>query len=301
MLRISLTLGCGLMFLVAQSQELNCKVTVNANAINSQQVTDRQIFTDMQTSISDFLNNRRWTNDIFSQEERIKCNLIITLLKSPQQNSFSGNAQFQVIRPVFGTNYETVVFSYVDRSFNFSFAPEDRQMVFNEQTFSNNLTSILATYALVALTIDYDTFSKLGGNPFLQRAFNVSNLAANAGLPGWQQGEDQRNRYWLIENLQNQQLLTFREGLYYYHRVALDNFTNDPAEGRKQTLAFLSTIKTIQTQKPTSVLLNSFFDAKSQELVNMFSEATKEDKEKAFQLLASIDPGKTELYRKLSK
>lgn len=285
----------------ARSQELNCKVTVNANAISSQQISDRQIFVDLQTAISDFMNNRRWTNDIFAQEERIKCNLIITLLKSPQQNVFSGNAQFQVFRPVYGTNYETMVFSYVDRNFSASFAPEERQMIFNEQSFQSNLTSILATYALVALAVDYDTFSKLGGNPYVQRAYNVVNLAANANVPGWLQNEDLRNRFWLVENLQNQLLTPFREGLYYYHRTVLDNFTNDPADGRKQTLALLSTIRTIQNQKPVAVLINSFMDAKGQEIVNMFSEAPKEDKDRAFQLLSAIDPSKTEVYRKLSK
>ncbi len=283
------------------SQELNCKVTVNANAITAQQVTDRQVFVDLQTAINDFMNNRRWTNDIFSQEERIKCNLLITILKSPQQNVFSGNAQFQVVRPIYGTNYETVAISYVDRNFNISFAPEERQMIFNEQSFQNNLTSILATYALVALAVDYDTFSKLGGNPYVQRAYNIVNLAASANVPGWQQNEDKRNRYWLIENLQNQLLTPFREGMYYYHRTVLDNFQNDPADGRKQTLALLSTIRTIQNQNPVSVLINSFIDAKGQEIVNMFSEAPKEDKDKVFQLLSTIDPGKTELYRKLSK
>jgi hypothetical protein len=285
----------------AQSQELNCKVTVNANAITSQQISDRQVFVDLQTAISDFINNRRWTNDIFAQEERIKCNLVITLLKSPQQNVFSGNAQFQVVRPVYGSNYETMIFSYVDRNFNISFAPEERQMIFNEQTYRSNLTSILATYALVALTIDYDTFSKLGGSPYLQRAYNVVNLAASANVPGWQQNEDMRNRYWLVENLQNQLLNPFREGLYFYHRTVLDNFSNDPIDSRKQVLALLSTIRTIQNQKPVSVLINSFIDAKGQEIVNMFTEAPKEEKDKVFQLLSAIDPAKTEVYRKLSK
>jgi hypothetical protein len=290
-----------LLALTAHSQELNCKVTVNANAITSQQISDRQIFADLQTAISDFMNTRRWTNDIFAQEERIKCNLLITLLKSPQQNVFNGNAQFQVVRPVYGTNYETMEFSYVDRNFSISFAPEERQMIFNEQTYRSNLTSILATYALVALAIDYDTFSKLGGNPYVQRAYNVVNLAGNANIPGWKQEEDQRNRFWLVENLQNQLVAPFREGMYYYHRTVLDNFSNDPVDSRKQTLALLSTIRSIQNQKPVSVLINSFIDAKGQEIINMFSEAPKEEKDKVFQLLSAIDPAKTEMYRKLSK
>src|SRR6218665_1852395 len=125
------------------AQELNCNVTIISDQINAQQAAEKQVFVDMKIAISDFMNNKRWTNDIYSQEERIKCNLIITFTKSPQQNVFQGNAQFQVIRPVYNTTYETLLLQYVDRNFNISFSPEDRQMNFNEQTFTNNLTSIL--------------------------------------------------------------------------------------------------------------------------------------------------------------
>jgi len=284
---------------VGNAQEINCNVTIVSDQLQSQQAAEKQVFVDMKTSISDFINNKRWTNDIYSQEERIKCNLIITFTKSPQQNVYQGNAQFQVIRPVYNATYETVLLSYVDRNFNISFTPEDRQMNFNELSFTNNLTSILGFYSLIALTVDYDSFSKLGGNSYLQRAYNLANLASSAGQGGWEQSGDQRNRYWLVENLQNQQLLAFREGLYNYHRIALDNFTIDPVGGRKLVMDFLNSIKSMQQLKTNSVLLNSFMNAKNQEMVNVFSEATKDEKQKAFTLLSSVDPSKTELYRKL--
>lgn len=283
------------------AQELNCNVTIVSDQLQSQQASEKQIFVEMKTAISDFMNGKRWTSDIYSQEERIKCNLIITFTKSPQQNVFQGNAQFQVIRPVYNATYESIMLTYVDRSFNISFTPEDRQMNFNEQTFSNNLTSILGFYSLIALTIDYDSFSKLGGNPYLTRAYNIANLASSAGQGGWEQSGDQRNRYWLVENLQNQQLLPFREGLYTYHRMALDNFTTDPVGGRKQVFDFLNSIKEMQKLKTNSVLLTSFMNAKNQEMVNVFSEATKDEKQKAFAVLSAVDPSKTELYRKLVK
>ncbi|MBA4852207.1 DUF4835 family protein [Emticicia sp. BO119] len=286
---------------VSHAQELDCKVTIISDQINAQQAAEKQVFVDMQLAIRDFMNNKRWTNDIYSQEERIKCNLIITFTKSPKQNIFQGNAQFQVIRPVYNTTYETLLLQYVDRNFNISFLPEDRQMNFNEQTFTNNLTSILGFYSLIALTLDYDSFSKAGGSQYLTRAYNVANMAFSAGQAGWEQTGDVRNRYWLIENLQNQQLMPFREGFYTYHRLALDNFTNDPGNGRRQILEFMNSIKTLQQSRTNSVLMNSFLDAKGQELVNVFSEATKDEKQKAFQVLSSIDPSKTELYRKLVK
>jgi Domain of unknown function (DUF4835) len=291
-----------LTFIVGKAQELNCNISINADAIFTQQTTDKQIYVDMKAAMSDFINTKRWTNDIFSPDERIKCNLIITLTKSPQQNVFQGTSQFQVARPIYGTTAETVVLNYIDRNFSFSFTPEDRTMIFSEQTYSNNLTSILAFYANLALGVDYDSFGKLGGNPYFQKAFNIANLAANASQSGWQSSEDQRNRYWLIENFQSLQLQAFREGMYAYHRLALDNFTTDPATGRKQIMDLLMKIKEIQAIKSSSaVMWYSFFDAKDKELVNVFSEAPKNEKQKAFNLLAELDPAKTEFYRKLMK
>ena len=282
-------------------QELNCTVTVNGDQVFTQQSTDKQVFVEMQSAISNFLNSRRWTDDIFSSDERIKCNLIITFLKSPKQNIYTGTAKFQVLRPIYGTGQQSVIFSFVDRAFEISFAPEDRQMMFNEQSYSSNLTSILGFYAMVALAMDYDSFSKLGGNPYVQRAFNITNLAGNAGVSGWQQEKDFRSRYWIAENLQNQQLLPLREGFYIYHRLALDNFINDAAAGRKQILDYLTNIRTMQTQKTNAILISTFFDAKSQELFNIFSEAPKEERLKVFDLLSNIDPDKTEIYRPLSR
>ncbi|WP_229236299.1 DUF4835 family protein [Emticicia sp. TH156] len=301
MKKIAMTCLLACAFLSSYAQEINCNVTIVSDQINAQQASEKQVFTDMKLAISEFMNNKRWTNDLFAQNERIKCNLIITFTKSPQQNVFQGNALFQVIRPVFNTTYETLLLTYVDRNFNISFSPEDRQMIFNEQNFSNNLTSILGFYSLIALTLDYDSFSKNGGDRFLTRAYNVANLAASAGQAGWEQTGDVRNRYWLVENLQNQQLLPFREGVYNYHRLALDNLTTDPAGSRRLILDFISTIKNLQQSRTNSVLMNSFLDAKSEEMINVFSEATKEEKQKAFQVLSSIDPSKTEQYRKLTK
>lgn len=283
------------------AQELNCTVTVNGDQVFTQQSTDKQVFVEMQSAISNFINNKRWSDDIFAPDERIKCNLIITFIKSPKQNIFTGSAKFQVLRPIYGTNNQSVIFTFVDRNFDVAFAPEDRQMVFNEQAYTSNLTSMLGFYSVLALAMDYDSFSKLGGNPYVQRLYNIVNLAGNSGVSGWQQDKDFRSRYWIAENLQNQQLTPLREGFYTYHRLVLDNFINDPASGRKQVLDYLNNIKTMQTQKTNAILINTFFDAKNQELFYIFSEAPKEERQKAFQLLSTLDPDKTEVYRPLSK
>ncbi|MBD2703258.1 DUF4835 family protein [Spirosoma sp. BT702] len=283
----------------ARAQELNCQVTINSDQLFAQQKTDFSYVNQLKGIITEFMNNRRWTNDQFAVSERINCSLSINLIKSLTQGAFEATAQITVTRPVYGTTYETTIFSYVDRSFNFVYLPTT-PVYFRDNQFTDDLTSLLAFYANVILAVDYDTFSKQGGNPYVQRAFAITNLAQQGSPNGaWQTGGDRRNRYWLIENMQNQQLIPFREGLYTYHRMGLDIFASNPVQIRKQMLTFLGTIRTIGLQLPNSVLINSFFDAKSQELYNIFYEGTPTERKQAFDLLSYLDPAKTENYRKL--
>lgn len=283
----------------SQAQELNCQVTINSDQLFAQQKTDFSYVSQLKGIITDFMNNRRWSNDQFTVSERINCSLNINLIKSLTQGVFEATAQIVVTRPVYGTGYETTTFSYVDRAFNFVYLPTT-PVYFRENQFSDDLTSLLAFYANVILAVDYDTFSKRGGNPFVQRAFAITNLAQQGSAnSAWQTGGDRRNRYWLIENLQNQQLIPFRDGVYTYHRQGLDIFAANPVQARKQTLDLLTTIRTIGLQLPNSVLINSFFDAKSQELLNILYEGTSAERKRAFDLLSYLDPAKTETYRKL--
>ncbi|MFD2572755.1 DUF4835 family protein [Spirosoma soli] len=283
----------------ANAQELNCQVTINSDQLFAQQKTDFSYVNQLKGIITEFMNNRRWSNDQYTVSERINCSLNINLVKSLTQGVFEATAQIVVTRPVYGTNYETTVFSYVDRAFNFVYLPTT-PVYYRENQFSDDLTSLLAFYANVILAVDYDTFSKQGGNPFIQRAYNITNLAQQGSVnSAWQTGGDRRNRYWLIENLQNQQLIPFRDGLYTYHRLGLDVFAANPVQVRKQTLDLLTTIRTIGLQLPNSVLINSFFDAKSQELYNIMYEGTPAERKRAFDLLSFLDPAKTEVYRKL--
>ncbi|MFN4146164.1 MAG: DUF4835 family protein [Runella sp.] len=295
---------CGLIMLSmankAMAQELNCKVSLNYNQLFSGQNTDNANLEQLKSVISDFINARRWTNDNFSPEERINCSLNINLLRSPAQGVYEGTAQLIITRPVFGTSYETVLLNYVDRAFNFNYLPNN-PMYFNENTYTDELTHTLAFYAYIILALDYDSFSKYGGNPYIQKAFQLANMAQNAqnSSGSWRSGGDVRNRFWLIDNLMNQQMLPFRESLYTYHRLALDTFTENPIEARRQILNAINTIQQVSKIMPTSVLINSFFDAKGEEIYRIMREANKEDKQKTYTLLSQLDPAKTEMYRRL--
>ena len=282
------------------AQELNCTVNLNYDQLFAQQKTDVQTMNQLKTYMSDFMNNNRWTNDQFSPEERIKCKLNVNLIRSLTQGSYEANAQLIVTRPVFNSTYETVLFTFVDRNFNFTFLP-NTPMFFNENNYTDELPFTMAFYSLIALTLDYDSFSKTGGTPYLQRAFNLTNLARNASpfQKAWNSNGDTRNRYWLVENLMSQQFLPFREGLYNYHRLGLDTATETPGLARKKGMEMLTTIKQVAQLRPGTVVVNSFFDAKSEEFYNMFREASPDDRQQVFTMLSALDPTKTELYRKL--
>ncbi|MFT5883920.1 MAG: hypothetical protein ACI9IP_000370 [Arcticibacterium sp.] len=281
-------------------QELNARVEMNYQQMKSSINYAPNLFEDMQSQIEQFMNNTRWSNDDFEQEEKINCSLIVTLTQSTTQNVFVGTAQFQVTRPVFGTDYESVTLQYVDREFSFSYQPTERQMVFNEQSFTSNITALSAYYSLMAMAIDYDSFGNLGGSSYIQRLFDLVSLAGRGGGGGWSQSQNtQRNRYWLVENLQNLQMKGFRESFYKYHRLVLDDLGREPEKGRAEILKILEIIQNIVILKPNSILINSFFDAKAPELINLFSVGDASEKQKAFLLLSGLDPDKTEAYRKI--
>ena len=176
------------------TQELNCTVTINATQITT---SDRGIFRDMKTAIEQFLNGRKWTNESFKPHEKIACNMLITITKMPAIGSFSATVQIQAARPVYNTNYSSLTFNFADRDWEFEYI-ESLPLEYNDNTYTSNLTSMLAVYAYLILGIDADTFTELGGTPYFQRALTVVNNAQQSNRPGWQSiGGSSRSRYWM--------------------------------------------------------------------------------------------------------
>jgi hypothetical protein len=213
---VNLLCGC-LLTLSTQAQELNCQVNINYDQLAAQQKADLSYFEQLKGAITDLLNNRRWTNNQFQPSERINCTLNINLLKSTQIGAFEGNAQLVLRRPIYGTNLETNIITYVDRSFNIIYLPT-QPVFYRDNIYTDELTSIVGFYAYLFLALDHDTFKNQGGSQYMQQAFNIMNLAQQSGGAGWSVSGDKRNRYNLIENYQAPQFLPFREALYNYHR-----------------------------------------------------------------------------------
>ena len=286
----------GLITLHSFGQELNCTVSINSTQI---QTTDRNVFKDMKIAMEQFMNSRKWTNDTYKNYEKINCNLLLTITKMPAIGSFNASVQIRSARPVFNTNYTTQLFNFADRDWEFEYI-ESQPLEFNDNTYTNNLTSILAFYAYVIIGLDYDSFSELGGTPYFQKALNVVNNSQQANRPGWQSQGSNRNRYWLQENLNNPQMVDLRKAIYSYHRQAMDDFAKNPDQARETILKGLKDIKKVRDINPNAILVISFFDAKSKELANIFSTGNIQIRRQAYDIITVIDPSNT-IYEKIIK
>ena len=283
------------MSLTGRAQELNCTVTINSSGA---QTSDRGIFRDMKAAIEQFMNSRKWSGDAYKPYEKINCNMLITITKIVSIGSFQASVQVQAARPVYNTNYSSLIFNYADRDWEFEYI-ESLPLEFNDNTYTTNLTSMLALYAYLIIGIDFDTFVELGGTPYFQKALAVVNNAQQANRTGWQPLNSNRNRYWIVENYNNGQMTEMRKAMYSYHRLGLDTFDKDPDKSRGVILNGLKEVKKVRDVNPTSILVVSFFDAKSKELANIFSTGNIQIRREAYDIITTIDPSNRAAYEKM--
>lgn len=278
---------------IVHGQDLNCDVVIDAARIET---SDRRVFEDMEKAFEDFMNTRDWSPDEIKPEEQIKCGLSITLNEMPSIGVYKATVQIRSARPVYNTTYESILLNFADRDWSFEYV-ESQPLNFNENDYISNLTSMLAYYAYVIIGLDYDSFGELSGNPYYQKAQNIVTNAQQGNRPGWGALESTRNRYALITDITNQQMEDLRKGYYKYHRLGLDLFETKPEEARRKVLEVLESIKKIRDRYPSSIFVISFFDAKAEELVDIFSDATIQDKRKAYNLLVDLNPTREDTYK----
>lgn len=295
-LRITFTLALVLSSALLSAQELQFTVSINAEVV---QTTERAIFTEMENAFQSFLNDTEWTSDPFRNNEKIKGNLFLTITDQPQIGRFTANAQIQVLRPVYGSNYETLLLNFADRDFDYNYT-QSQPLRYNESVYTDNITGMLAFYAYVALGLDYDSFSPMGGNPHYEKAQNIVNIAQNSGATGWGQFQSRRNRYWLIENLFiNKQFEPLREAIYKYHRQVMDKFTDDPESARAQVLELLKSLQEVNRVLPNSIGIISFLDAKNEEIVNIFKQGDMGVRRNVYNELLKLDPSRRSKYQQI--
>ena len=279
------------------AQELRCNVTVSAQRI---QGANQNLFQTMQSDIYEFMNNRKWTDHIYSYDEKLRCNIMILLEEQLSADEFRGTIQVQLIRPVFDSSYETTILNIKDNDFRCRYV-EFQPLEFNETSNRENLTNILAFYAYVILGYSYDSFSLEGGTPYFEKAQAIVNNSQNLPVKGWKSFESERNRYWLLENIMNKSYSDFRRCMYNYHRNGLDLMSQRAEEGRANIAESLRDLQKVFRKRPSTYILQMFFDAKSDELVNVFTKSYPDEKARVLAILNEIDPSNGNKYTKISE
>lgn len=303
MKRLTITSTLLLLFLFSTqlfSQELKCNISVNASQI---QGTNRTVFENMQKTIYEFMNNTVWTNATFTTDERIECNIQITINSEVTTNEYDASIQVQSRRPIYNTSYHSVLFNFKDTDFKFKF-DEFEQLEFNESVFTSNLISVLSYYAYVIIGLDFDSFSLEGGTEYFEKADRIVSNAQSSNLAGWKAFEqNKKNRYWLIENILNRGYQPLRECYYQYHRQGLDVMEKEATQGRNEILNCLELLQKVHRNKPDNYLtfMQIFFDAKNSELVDIFTDAYDNEKARAVNILSEVNPTNASRYEQILK
>lgn len=268
----------------------------------SQQIqgSNKQVFQTLQNGIYEFMNNRVWTNHVYTMEERIECNIMINITEQLSADDFKGTMTIQVSRPVFNTNYNTTTLNFVDNDIRFKYV-EFSPLEFNLNSHISNLTSILAFYAYYVLGIDYDTFSLMGGSQYFINAEQVVLNAQNAAESGWKPMDNtsHKNRYWLIKDMIDTDYEGVRVFNYNYHRLGLDMMDEQVVEGRAAITSSLELLQQVFRKKPDPYmyLLRLVFDAKVDEIVNVYTESYPEERNRAYDILTEVDKPNANKYK----
>lgn len=287
----------------AQGQEIQARLTVIATKISTQ--VDKKVFQTLQSALTNFLNNRKWTGDAFQSNEKIQCNFLLNVDQEMGNNVYKAKLTVQAARPLYNTNYDSPIMNFLDDNITFRYV-EFQPIEFNENRIQGNdplaanITAILAYYVNLILGFDYDSFSVRGGDTYFQKAWNiVNNAPENSQISGWKSFESIRNRYWLAENLNNNRFALMHDALYAYYRTGMDLFYENEDAGRNGILNCLNFLNTINTENPNSMVMQFFFQGKSSELVKVFSKATAEQKARAKELLTRLDVTNGAAYKEL--
>ncbi|SHH43182.1 protein of unknown function [Flavobacterium frigidimaris] len=259
------TLLVFLFFGFAQAQQLNCTVTINTERLSN---PNQQVFKTLQTSLSEFVNKTDWTGSVLKQNERINCSMYITL-SSNNSDQFTGTIQVQSSRLIFNSTYSSPVLNYNDKDFNFRYT-EYEPLLFNPSTYDSNLVSVISFYSYLILAMDADTFQMTGGNPYLETAQNIASVAQQGGSKGWSQSDGVQNRYYLINDMTSPMYSDIRQTMFEYHR-GLDGMSLDLKASKEKVKAAIMILGRLNSVKPNAFLTRVFFDAKSDEIVSIFS------------------------------
>lgn len=299
MLRICLFFISFLSFFGSISaQEIVSNITINTPKL---QTADPKIFKNLKSALQEFINNRKWSEDSYLQEEKIDLNVIITIDEEISQTAFRAQLTIQASRPVYNSSYNSVLIQHLDKEFYFTYG-EFEVLDFTEGSFSSNLTSTIAFYVYVVLGLDYDSFAELGGDKYLNKAQDILNAVPRGAAKGWTMQDGDRNRYWLIENLLNVRMQGLRRAMFQYHLLGLDRLSQE--DTRTEALAAiekaLTAIRDANAAYPASMIVQTFVNSKRDEILNVFSVADLRTRRRIYDIMIKIDGTHAADYQKLT-
>jgi hypothetical protein len=269
----------------AQSQELNCTVKINYDRITD---ANNQVFKVLERSLTDFVNNTRWTTRDFGRDERIECSMYMNI-SAYDSNSFTATLQVQSSRPIYNSTYPSPIFNFNDKEFSFRYT-EGESLYYNPNSFDSNLISGIAFYANMIIGMDADSFQRSSGTEYYEVAQNIASLSAGKGYKGWSLQDGNQNRYALVTDILSSTYIPWRDALYEYHYVALDKMAENQKLAKEKTIASLKTLAKVQSVRPNAFLTRVFFDAKSDEIVSIFSGGPTVTVTELVDLLGKLSP-----------
>ena len=269
------------------------KVTVIASRVNT--TVDKRIFITLQTQLNNLMNTRKWTNDVFQQNEKIECSFILNIESIVEPNVYKATLTVQAARPVYNSSYQCALVNFLDAEVTFKYQ-EFQPVEFNESRIQGNdpvaanLTAIFAYYAYMIIGLDYDSYSPKGGEAFFRKAQNIINNAPEGkGLSGWRVFDGLRNRYWLNENLINNRYNIVHDVIYSYYRAGMDKWYDNEEEARKNVMQSLIQLQAFNKENANTMILQFFMQGKMQELIALFKKGTPEERSRAIQVLSELD------------
>ncbi|MEP6262061.1 MAG: DUF4835 family protein [Gillisia sp.] len=279
---------------LVQAQELNCDVIVNSEQTGR---TNLPVFRTLQRSISEFVNQTTWTTQDFDSNERINCSIFINII-SFDNDSFSGTIQVQSSRPVFGSSLITPVFNFNDTQLSFNYR-EFEPLNYSPATYSSNLVSVISYYVFTILGLDADTFQQGGGTPYFEEANRIVTTAQQGNMAGWRGSDGNSSRYRLNADLLSNAFLGYRTALYQYHRQGLDLMHKDPAAGKQGIAKAIESLGALNQSRPNSLPVRVFFDAKAQEIEQIFTAGPNVPLRDMVDVLNRAAPMYSENWRKI--
>ncbi|WP_452221025.1 type IX secretion system protein PorD [Lacinutrix salivirga] len=279
---------------IISAQELNCSVVVNAQLTGRE---DQQIYKTLEKQINEFVNKTKWTKKEFTTQERINCSFVININEFSGEN-YQASIQVQASRPVYGSTYSSPIYSVNDKDFAFRYL-EFQNMVYNPNQFESNLISVLAFHVYMILGLDADSFEQGSGDEYFKQAQQITNYSQQENFKGWKLEDGLQSRFALIDNMLSPTYKEYRDVMYNYHRKGLDQMSTSAKAGKNEIAEALNAFQVMNRRRPNSYILRTFFDAKADEIEQIFTDGPSVDISNLIDVLNRVAPMHSSKWRNI--